>query len=241
MVEMQVAVCDDNKEDAMLLTGYLKEILLDAKVDLYEDGYDLIECIEKTKKIYDFIFLDIHMPKLNGIDTARKIRKMGMFVPIIYVTVSDQFYQQAYETFAYNYLIKPLQKEKLSYVLYPLLHKEFRKEERVVNFRYRSQVHTLKLSDILYISSSLHTVNFFLKDERCVHCRGKLSDFTDQLKDSIFLRCHQSFYVNMAEIISMKTDSFKIRDEIIPISRSYAKHAQETYKKYLAAINELSQ
>ncbi len=241
MGEMCIAVCDDIQEDAALLADYLKEIIPEIKADLYGDGWELIKNFAETGQKYDLIFLDIHMPRMNGIDTAKEIRKKDLFVPIIFVSVSDKFYREAYDTFAFNYLIKPLKKERLEYVLYPLLYRGLGKEERVLNFRYRSQVHTLKLSEIVHISSSLHTVNFYLKDGRSVHCRGKLIDFADQLKDSTFLRCHQSFYVNMTEIISMKADSFQVKDGIIPISRSYAKQVQETYKKYLASIRDTSE
>ncbi len=241
MEGMRIAVCDDVQEDAMLLTGYLKEIISEARVDIYEDGCEFIENFTRMEKVYDLIFLDVHMPKLNGIDTAKEIRKKDLFVPIIFVTVSDKFYREAYDIFAFNYLIKPLKKERLEYVLYLLMCKNPGKEERVLNFRYRSQVHTLKLSEIVYISSSLHTVNFYLKGGRSVHCRGKLIDFAEQLKDSTFLRCHQSFYVNMTEIISMKADSFQVKDGIIPISRSYAKQVQEAYRKYLSTIRDTAE
>lgn len=60
-------------------------------------------------------------------------------------------------------------------------------EERSVCFRYRSRFYTIRHSEIQYISSSLHTVNFHMEDGGIIHCRGKLCDFEDQLKGSSFL------------------------------------------------------
>lgn len=135
--------------------------------------------------------------------------------------------------FAFQYLLKPVEKEKLSKVLKPLMEFWSEEKEPMLHFRYRSQMYTLRHSQICYISSSLHTVNFHLTDGRCIQCRGKLNDFSEQLEGSALVRCHQSFFVNMSAVTGMKTDSFILGDTMIPISRSFAKTVQETYEKYL--------
>ena len=85
----------------------------------------------------------------------------------------------------------------------------------------------------MYISSSLHTVNFHLTNGKEFHCRGKLADFEHQLKNSHIIRCHQSFFVNMESIIGMKSNSIIMENMVIPISRTYMKEVQERYLQYL--------
>lgn len=233
MKSFRIAVYDENKEDAQGLKICLNSIMTGSNVEIYKNEQNLLQEFHRITNPFDLIFLSILTSTKKGIEIAKQIRYQDLFVPIIFLSESDSFYREAYDMFAYNYLLKPLERNKLEHVLYPLMCREAEKDERSLTFRYRSQVHTLKLSQIMYISSSLHTVNFYLKDGTCVHCRGKLNDFTEQLKGSGFLRCHQSFFVNMAEITSMKADSFQIEDNIIPISRSYAKQSQEKYKEFL--------
>lgn len=233
MKSFRIAVYDEKYEDAQFLKECLESIMTEAYVEIYKNGESLIEEFQKISEPYDLIFLSILSATKNGIEIARQVRERDLFVPIIFVSESDRFYREAYDTFAYNYLLKPLEKCRLKHILYPLMCKEAEKEEKSLTFRYRSQVHTLKLSQIMYISSSLHTVNFYMKDGSCVHCRGKLSDFAEQLKGSYFLRCHQSFFVNMSKVTSMKADSFQIGENVIPISRAYARQSQEKYKEFL--------
>lgn len=233
MKSFRIAVYDEKYEDAQFLKECLESIMTEAYVEIYKSGDLLIEEFRKISDPYDLIFLSILTATQNGIDIARQVRERDLFVPIIFVSESDRFYREAYDTFAYNYLLKPLEKCRLEHILYPLMCKKAEKEEKSLTFRYRSQVHTLKLSQIMYISSSLHTVNFYMKDGTCIHCRGKLSDFAEQLKGSCFLRCHQSFFINMSKVTSMKADSFQIEENVIPISRAYAKQSQEKYKEFL--------
>ena len=157
---------------------------------------------------------------------------------IIFVTGTEKYYREAFDVFAFQYLLKPVDVEKLKKVLEFLYinvrkYSEFIRKERVICFKYRPQLYTIKHNEVQYISSSLHTVTFYMDDGSEIHCRGKLSDFDEQLKDSMFLRCHQSFFVNISKVIGMKTDGFIMKDFTVPISRTYMKEAQKQYRKYL--------
>ena len=79
-----------------------------------------------------------------------------------------------------------------------------------------------------------------MTDGSTLQCRGKLKDFEKQLENSTFLRCHQSFIVNMERVTGAKTDSFRIGENVIPISRSYNKTAHERYGEYLQLQQDIS-
>ena len=149
------------------------------------------------------------------------------------ISKEETYYRQAFDLFAMQYLLKPVTEKKIQQIFQMLDYSSDETDEKIVYFRYRSRIYTLKQKDIIYISSSLHTVNFHLEDGKRVQCRGKLSDFEDQLKGGDLFRCHQSFYVNMKKTMGMKSDCFILADNVIPISRTYIKEAQELYQKYL--------
>ena len=87
---------------------------------------------------------------------------------------------------------------------------------------------------LAYISSSLHNVTFHLTDGKKLSCRARLGDFAGQLSDSNFMRCHQSFCINLEKVNTLKKNSFVIGQTEIPISRAYLKTARKKYKDYLA-------
>lgn len=193
MTIMTVAICDDVQEDALSLQRLLKKIVPEAEAVIFNSGEQLLEAVVKKEKVFSAVFLDIYMPGIDGLETAGKIREKDLFLPVIFVTKSEDFYRQAYDLYALNYLVKPVTEEALERVMYPLRCKWGNMDEGTVYFRYRSQVYTIRHNLIKYVSSSLHTVNFHLTDGRLIHCRGKLDDFNEQFTNSDFVRCHQSF------------------------------------------------
>lgn len=228
-----VAICDDQIEDAEILEQIVREILPESVCSIFSTGESLLKAFSAKVNPFQLIFLDIHMKGKNGIKTAEEIRKCDKLVPIIFVSVSQDHYKEAFDVFAYQYILKPINKLKVQNALEPLLGVLRSESVPVLYFRYRSQMYTIRHSLIKYISSSLHTVNFHLTDGKIVQCRGKLNDFSEQLQGSSFVRCHQSFFVNMDFVTSMKMDTFELGEDLIPISRSLSKDVQMQYENYL--------
>ena len=238
MKQISIAICDGNSKEAGVLEEYIRRSLPDAEITKLTRGQQLLNRMIENPNQFNIIFMEIVLSGDNGIRIAQEIRKFNKTVLIVFTTESEVYYRQAFDVFAFQYLVKPLEYQKIKEI-FEVLNDSIQRgyedaaEERIVCFRYRSQFYTIKHSEIQYISSSLHTVNFHLEDGSIVHCRGKLSDFEEQLRDSNFLRCHQSFFVNISKTIGMKADGFIMRDIVVPISRTYLKDAQREYRNYL--------
>ena len=90
---MKIAICDDEidfgQELRTLLTRWAVNNGLSLTLYQYMNGDDLLTALQTTS--VDLIFLDIIMPLLNGIDTARELRNAGITVPIIFLTYSREF------------------------------------------------------------------------------------------------------------------------------------------------------
>lgn len=231
-----VAICDEASADINILHEYIVQLIPNAKIKTFLTGQDMIRKLQQDSYAFDLIFIDPNMEEECGVRTAERIRRINKRVPIIFTSITEKFYRKAFDLFVYQYLIKPINIEPVEEVIDMWKGEDENSETRILHFKYRSQIYTYRHRDIAYISSSLHTVNFHLTKGKVVHCRGKLTDFDEQLENSSFVRCHQSFYVNIAEVHGMKSDCFVMRDCEIPISRSYLKEAQKAYKDYLADI-----
>lgn len=231
---LTVAICEASKYDVSYLQEEIKALYPTAEIHLYENGDVLVDKLDGGEYLYNVILLGLHEPGLHGLKTAHKMREREIDTPIVFVSDTDGYYKEAFEVFAVQYLELPLDSEKFAETFRYLKRRESKiAGEKAVHFRYRSQLYSIHHSRIVYISSNLHNVQFHLVNGRTILCRGKLNDFEDQLQDSTFLRCHQSFYVNMEKVISMRNDSFFLGDAIVPISRSCAKEAKQTYMDYL--------
>lgn len=116
---MNIAICDDEilftRELSSLLTHWAKKNDFSLTLYPYSNGDDLLTALRTIP--VDLIFLDIIMPLLNGIDTAREIRSMGLTVPVIFLTSSREFALDSYDVKAFHYLLKPVNTLKLFSVM----------------------------------------------------------------------------------------------------------------------------
>ena len=197
MAVMTIAICDEIRKDAQKLYRQLSTLVPDAELILYRTRESLLKGLAEGHKICDLIFLGLDGDQGRSLETVRTMRLKGHYIPVVLVAENEKFYKEAFEVFAYNYLVKPVESGELEHVLVHILEVCRREGGRALYFRYRKQVYTLQHDHLAYISSSLHSVTFHLTDGKKISCRARLGDFSGQLSDSSFLRCHQSFCINM--------------------------------------------
>ena len=121
MRTIEIAVCDDEQiyidRIVKYIEVYSEEYELDINVTAYNSGNSLLKDIEDDQSKYDIIFLDVEMPNIDGVDTARKIRKITKDVIICFVTSYDKYAIQAYGVEALAYVVKPVAYAELKRVL----------------------------------------------------------------------------------------------------------------------------
>ena len=113
----RVLLVDDNKLNLKVATKILSEYKLN--IDCCESGYECLEKINNNEK-YDLIFMDIMMPKLNGIETLKKLKELKNFNTPVVALTADALGEQVnkYKESGFSeYLAKPIEKEELTKVL----------------------------------------------------------------------------------------------------------------------------
>ncbi len=208
----------------------LEKIVPLAVVDVFEKEDKLLDYLEEEGGKPDLIFLGLEGKQDAAFMIARRVRQDGNMVPIIIIADTQDLMPQAFEIFAFNYLCRPVSQESLMKVMGPLVNYWESQVRKYVHFKVRSHSERLFLDEIAYISSSLHTINFHLADRSVIKCRGKLSDLNAQLEGSLIVRCHQSFFINLSKIETMRNESCVIMGESIPISRAHSKAVHKLYK-----------
>ncbi len=225
---LKIAICDDTLPDRQRLISLIKEKNIYCECTTYESGEMLLWDFENGTR-FDIIFLDIFMEGITGVETAKRIRIIDSNTLLIFVSSSNDFYRESYDLYAFNYLIKPLVQDKLNEVLCRAVEHLNKDTEQVVRISFRGSLHTIRCSQILYLSSEQHSVNFFLKNGEILKSYGKLDDFLSQLPSESFMRCHQSYIVNLIYVKAMTMSKFTLSEVSIPISRRYSEHARSKY------------
>ena len=232
-MSVQIAICDDAAEDIAQLSNALLAYDPLFEIISYPSGKALMDELLDGGFTADLLFLDIYMPGLDGIETAQKLRSFRKELKIIFLSSSTDHYPQAYEVFAFNYIVKPFDQERLYAIINRALD-ELRKENGYkINIQYRGTVHTVDCRKLLYIESRDKLLLFYLVDGSILQCYGRLEEVLSELPKQYFFRCHQSFLINLSHVTEAGDNYFRIGQAMIGISRKYGKDAKDRYYAYL--------
>lgn len=113
------------------------------------------------------------MGDLNGMDTARKLRDLGVKAPIVFLTASPDFALESYEVEASGYLLKPAEEKQTTAILNRLLKSELR---RRISVKCRRQYRYPFVDEILYLESDRHTVTLHMLDGSVLETAEKLGN-----------------------------------------------------------------
>lgn len=229
---MRIAVCDDCQQDACAI----RNLLTGQDVMLYGSAENLLEDVLQKGKRFDLYLLDIFMENsMDGIELAGKLRATDEASSICFISTSDDFYREAYDLYAVQYLIKPVRKEELEKLLGRVEKLCIRHKEKILRYSWRRTSGAIAYGKILYISSRGHVLSIHCSDGRVQESTGKLNDMEQQICGEMFLRCHQSFIVNMYQVREFSGMELTLAadGEKVPVSRRYYAAVQERYRKIL--------
>lgn len=234
MPMMSIAIYENIRKDGEQLQQLITRMLPEAEVEFWETETGFIDSLENRDEMFDMIFIGLDRDPGRKMEIVARIRQWGAFVPVVFVSKSERFYKDAFRLYAADYLVKPVDTGKINHALYPVLeYLSAREGKKLLYIRNRGRVCVLQHNRISYISSSLHHVIFHLTNGEVFKCRAKLGDFREQLSESGFFRCHQSFCVNLEHVAAMNENGFDMGTTCIPISRTYMKDAKSRYESYI--------
>ena len=118
---MRIAICDDEE----IFRMYLRNLLIkdsftrgtDIQVAEYADGEALLEATQVSAERPDVVFLDIRMPGMDGLETAKLLRQRGEKCLIVFLTSLSEYARKGYEVRAFRYLLKEEAERELSRVM----------------------------------------------------------------------------------------------------------------------------
>lgn len=216
---IKISICEDEKEQQELLKTYIDQIFdglsIKYKLEVFNSGEELLESYTKDTNI---LLLDIQMGKINGMETARKIRQLDGKVEIIFITSLIEYALDGYEVRAYRYLIKPVKYENLKENIINCI-KEVDIKNKYIMIKEQGNQIKLDINEITYIevqrgTITIHTLNEVYK------INETMSNIENEIACSRFFRCHKSFLVNLEHVKSIKQYVVILENsEEVPVSR----------------------
>lgn len=231
---IQIALCDDE----MKYRTHLKNILI-PWLELEDIAYHISEfsCGEELRGAYrkihfDLIFLDIEMPGISGMETAKALRQIDHHGKIIFLTAYPDYVFQGYEVQAFHYILKPYDEKKLLSITKRALKELENEANDFYLISHGSGDIRINLRKTLYFFSDkrLISVKQLESNGTDISYYGKLDDLQKKLPD-YYCRIHQRYLVNLLQVERTEEHIVWIGNEALPISRTHKQKFLIAYAK----------
>ena len=212
---LKVLICDDEPGMRMILRMMVERAGGFDIVGEAENGEQGVAFFEQTRP--DVVFLDVEMPILTGIEAARRIQDLDPRAMLIFATAHEGFREQAFEVYAFDYLVKPFKNERLMETLQriraikgrpmgagvksmPVPQRKKRPERLML--RSRDGVVFVDTEDILLVQRENRQTVLYTADG-AYPTADSLGDMEEKLDPEVFFRCHKSYIINLTAIESI--------------------------------------
>lgn len=207
MREFRTLIIDDERLAREELKSLLKEF---NEIEIIGEAQNGEEGIQKVKDLNpDLIFLDVSMPEMTGFEM---LKQLGDIPNVIFVTAYDQYALKAFEVNALDYVLKPVETERLEDAIKKLKEREDNdfESENTLNLRKDRQLtiedrvfvkdnekcYFVRLGDIRMLESDGNYVKVYFGKSRPLILRS-LNSFEEKLDPEVFFRANRKFIVNL--------------------------------------------
>lgn len=234
---IKVAICDDEQIHIDKINSLLKDKISQYNLNItsYNNGESILEVL-KTQEHFDIIFLDIEIGEKSGLNVAEYLHENSIDSIIIFITSHVSYVSDTFRLGAFQFLIKPINDIDFNkdfnraIDLYKAKHEKYQ-------IKWFSVSATVEYGKITYIESYNRHL-FVHTNEQNYECVGKLAEQEEKLKVYNFVKCHQSFIVNLALIKQITDNEIIFNDgKTVPLSRKYKKSVLDSFNLYLVGVS----
>ncbi len=216
---LRVAVVEDEPQYRERLEAlakcYGKKRQITVTVDLFENGFAFLSQYEAG---YDAVFMDILMPHMDGMETARRLRKLDEEVPIIFATTVAQYAIQGYEVWALGFMLKPVSYEEFEIKMDRIRRNSRRGSPVTYPIAQDGRLTVVPLREIRYVEVMNHSL-IFHTGSGCFTVSGQLTNLENDSRFSRFAKCSPSHLVNCAWVTEVGADTITVDGSALPLSR----------------------
>ena len=234
---IKIGILDDDASFLRLITGYVETYPgwqgREPSVRAFGSAEHFWEAFEEEP--FDLVILDVVMPDVSGVETARAIYERNSAIVLAFVSSSPDHALSGYGVDAVAYMLKPVDAESVHRLMDSALSRHNRRSGGQITLKTGRTSVKLNLAEVIYLESDDKTVFFHFRDDT-MSFKGKLEDYLVRLPAS-FIQIHKSYAVNLDHIRAMRPhEMIADNGKSVPISRRFRPRAEKLYLEHVASF-----
>lgn len=230
---IRIAIVEDAAFDRQVLRDCLREYGQETGTELQITEFTGgTAFLEQYQEDLDLIFMDIMMDGLDGLTTARKLRRRDDKVLLVFVTSMLQYAVQGYSVDAMDFIVKPVTYTGMKLCMDRVVRRLNETAPVRLRFTNREGTHSVDAAEICYIESLehkivVHTVQGEIQSDMSLAAAEKM------VKALPFFRCHVSYLVNLRYVDRVSGNDVWVNGDRLAISRYRRKDFLEAWSAWL--------
>ena len=213
MDPIKVVIADDDEGMRLIERRMIARVEGFTLAGEAKDGDELVALVENLRP--QVVFLDVEMPGKTGVECAKVIQDTDPSIVMIFATAHDQYMGDAFEVYAFDYLLKPFKVERVIQTLerardrighvndapLPELPKaQPRPATGRLMLRHKEGVSFINMSDILLVQREERSTVIYTAGGGRYVTGDSLGETEARLDPAVFFRCHKSYIINLNQI-----------------------------------------
>lgn len=240
---LKIALCDDNhnsiEQYAQLLLRVAEKNQIKMELSYFDSGESLLFHYSDVPEQVDIIYLDILMNKMDGLETARKLRDFGCKAQIIFLTSCEEYVYEAFDVNAIHYLLKEdTSIDKFEKVFLKAAEGVSKKEDERFVFEFGGETGIIPMEQISYFEIWQRLVTVHYGNGERAKFYATMEQLEEKLRGKNFVRVHRSFLVHLPYITKFQHQSLRLKTgEEVPIGITYMQSLKKIFSDYITRLH----
>ncbi|GAB1308444.1 LytTR family DNA-binding domain-containing protein [Urechidicola sp. KH5] len=201
---------------------------------IYSNVFQAKEVLHK--KPIDLLFLDIHLPKMSGIEFLKTTDNPPH---VVLTTAFSEYALESYELNVIDYLLKPFSQQRFNKAVAKVIERMHWTEntrkpiQKRLYIKSGHEYYKIEIDTIRYINSDADYTDIYTHEKKYITSES-LKHWEEKLISTQFMRIHKSYIVNLNHVIKTTAKFLFLTDEIkVPVGRTYKPEVQQKIKEFL--------
>lgn len=215
-MKLDCIIIDDEPLARDGIRDYVGKVSFLNLVGEFKNAIEAREFVEEHP--VDLMFLDINMPKLNGLEFLRTLADAPK---VVFTTAYREFATESYDLDGVDYLLKPISFERFFKAVNKVfeLFQESEPSDSDESFfvKVDGKIKRIHFQDVLYVEGMKDYVKIFLQDQTSIMTLVSLKQMEQGLPKE-FMRVHRSYIAALNRVDEIEGNTLKIKESVIPMA-----------------------